>query len=159
MIKTLKIPHVVAQLYRVPHGILQVFIIILYEYVFPNPELFRTQISLSDKQSTLGKDITNLRVSVGLLEATEHDLIKSVDSLSQLVDNQVDTLNDKVELLNTTSKDEHKVIHGLIQNTEDTVVDINLTKTPIGSIMAWISRVDIKRLNVSDDITLPLGIP
>jgi hypothetical protein len=45
----------VAQLYGVPHGIWQVFIIILYEYVFQNPELFRTQDSLSHKQSTLAK--------------------------------------------------------------------------------------------------------
>jgi hypothetical protein len=37
-----------------PHGTLQVFIIILYENVFQNPELFRTQISLSPEQSTLG---------------------------------------------------------------------------------------------------------
>jgi hypothetical protein len=37
MIKTCKIleaPHVVALEHGVPHGILQVFIIILYEYVF-----------------------------------------------------------------------------------------------------------------------------
>jgi hypothetical protein len=56
MVKTLKIPwapYVVAQRYGVHHGILQVFIIILYEYVFQNPELFRTQVSLSHKQSTL----------------------------------------------------------------------------------------------------------
>jgi hypothetical protein len=45
--------HVVAQLYGVPHGILQVFIIILYENVFQNPKLFPTQVSLSPKQSTL----------------------------------------------------------------------------------------------------------
>jgi hypothetical protein len=37
----------------VPHGILQVFIIILYENVFQNPEVFPTQVSLSPKQSTL----------------------------------------------------------------------------------------------------------
>jgi hypothetical protein len=40
-------------LYGVSHEILHVFIIILYEYVFQNPELFRTQVSLSHKQSTL----------------------------------------------------------------------------------------------------------
>jgi hypothetical protein len=34
--------HVVAQLYGVPHGILQVCIIILYENVFLYPELFPT---------------------------------------------------------------------------------------------------------------------
>jgi hypothetical protein len=38
----------------VPHGILQVFIIILNENVFQNPEVFPTQVSLSPKQSTLG---------------------------------------------------------------------------------------------------------
>jgi hypothetical protein len=44
----------VAQLYGVPHVILQVFILlILYENVFQNPELFPTQVSLSPKQSTL----------------------------------------------------------------------------------------------------------
>jgi hypothetical protein len=36
-----------------PHGTLQVFIIILYENVFQNPELFGTQVSLSPEQSTL----------------------------------------------------------------------------------------------------------
>jgi hypothetical protein len=36
-----------------PHGTLQVFIIILYENVFQNPELFRTQVSLSPEHSTL----------------------------------------------------------------------------------------------------------
>jgi hypothetical protein len=36
-----------------PQWILQVCIIILYENVFQNPELFGTQVSLSPKQSTL----------------------------------------------------------------------------------------------------------
>ena len=36
-----------------PQWILQVFIIILYENVFQNPELFGTQVSLSPEQSTL----------------------------------------------------------------------------------------------------------
>jgi hypothetical protein len=40
-------------MYGVPHGILQVFIIILYENVFPNPAILPTQVSLSPKQSTL----------------------------------------------------------------------------------------------------------
>jgi hypothetical protein len=44
---------VVAQLYGVPHGILQVFIIILYRNVFQNPELFPTQVSLYPEKSTL----------------------------------------------------------------------------------------------------------
>jgi hypothetical protein len=39
--------------YGMPHGTLQVFIIILYDNVFQNPELFRTQVSLSPEQSTL----------------------------------------------------------------------------------------------------------
>jgi hypothetical protein len=34
-------------LYGMPHGTLQVFIIILYENVIQNPELFRTQVSFS----------------------------------------------------------------------------------------------------------------
>jgi hypothetical protein len=51
--KFLEAPHVVAQLYGVPHAILQVFIIILYGNVFQNPELFPTQVSLSPEQSTL----------------------------------------------------------------------------------------------------------
>jgi hypothetical protein len=46
-------PHIAAQLHGVPHGILQVFIIILSENVFQNPEVFPTQVSLSPKQSTL----------------------------------------------------------------------------------------------------------
>jgi hypothetical protein len=37
----------------VPHGILQVFIIIFKENVFQKPELFPTQVSLYPKQSTL----------------------------------------------------------------------------------------------------------
>jgi hypothetical protein len=41
-------------LYWVPHAILQVFIIILYKNVFQNPELLRTQVSLSPEQSTTG---------------------------------------------------------------------------------------------------------
>jgi hypothetical protein len=40
-------------LYGVPQGSLQVFIIILYENMFQNPELFPTQVSLSPEQSTL----------------------------------------------------------------------------------------------------------
>jgi hypothetical protein len=46
-------PHVVGQLYGVPHEILRVYNTILYENVFQNPELFRTQVSLSTEQSTL----------------------------------------------------------------------------------------------------------
>jgi hypothetical protein len=56
MIKTYKFleaPHVVSQLYGIPHVTLQVFIIILYKNVFHNPDFFRTQLSLSPKQSTL----------------------------------------------------------------------------------------------------------
>jgi hypothetical protein len=45
--------YVVAQLHGVPHGMLQVFTIILYQNVFQNPEHFRTQVSLSPEQSTL----------------------------------------------------------------------------------------------------------
>jgi hypothetical protein len=41
----------------VPHGTVQVFIIILYENVFQNPELFPTQISISPKQSILGINV------------------------------------------------------------------------------------------------------
>jgi hypothetical protein len=36
-----------------PHGTLQVFIIILYKNVFQNSELFCTQVRLSPEQSTL----------------------------------------------------------------------------------------------------------
>jgi hypothetical protein len=43
----------VAQLYGMSHGTLQVFILILYENAFQNPELFPTQVSLSPEQSTL----------------------------------------------------------------------------------------------------------
>jgi hypothetical protein len=39
--------------YWVPHGILQVVIIIVYENVFQIPVIFRTSISLSPQQSTL----------------------------------------------------------------------------------------------------------
>jgi hypothetical protein len=44
-------------LYGVPHGILQVFIIILYKNVFQNPELFPTQVSLYPEKSTLTVEI------------------------------------------------------------------------------------------------------
>jgi hypothetical protein len=37
VLKTLKIPHTVAQLYGLPHGILHVFNTILYENEFQNP--------------------------------------------------------------------------------------------------------------------------
>jgi hypothetical protein len=37
----------------VPHGILHVFIIIFYENVFKNPELFLTQVNLFPEQFTL----------------------------------------------------------------------------------------------------------
>jgi hypothetical protein len=36
----------VAQLYRVLHGILHVFITILYKNLIQNPEIFPTQVSL-----------------------------------------------------------------------------------------------------------------
>jgi hypothetical protein len=48
-----EVPHVVGQLYGVPHEILRVCNTILYENVFQNPELFGTQVSLSPEQSTL----------------------------------------------------------------------------------------------------------
>jgi hypothetical protein len=41
--------NIVAQLYGMPHGILQVFILIFYE----NPAIIPTQVSLSSEQSTL----------------------------------------------------------------------------------------------------------
>jgi hypothetical protein len=46
-------PHIVGQRHGVPQGILQVFIVMLYENVFHNPELFPTQVSLSSEHSTL----------------------------------------------------------------------------------------------------------
>jgi hypothetical protein len=46
-------PHIVGQRHWVPQGIFSVFIIPLYENVFQNPELFRTQVSLSHKQYNL----------------------------------------------------------------------------------------------------------
>jgi hypothetical protein len=45
-----------------PHETLQVFIIIIYENVFQNPELFRTQVSLSPEQSTLATALYLLAV-------------------------------------------------------------------------------------------------
>jgi hypothetical protein len=65
--------HIVGQLYRVPHETLQVFIIILYENVFQNPQLFRTQVSLSPKQSTLVLVVFgNYFVSSAFLKVTMH---------------------------------------------------------------------------------------
>jgi hypothetical protein len=42
-------PHTVAQLYGLPHGILHVFNIILYENEFQNPQIFQQTISLFQK--------------------------------------------------------------------------------------------------------------
>jgi hypothetical protein len=43
----------VRQRHGVPQVIFQVFVIMLYENVFQNPELFPTQVSLSPEKSTL----------------------------------------------------------------------------------------------------------
>jgi hypothetical protein len=51
----------------VPHGILQVFIIILNENVFQNPEVFPTQVSLSPKQSTL-PETDSFKIIDGLID-------------------------------------------------------------------------------------------
>jgi hypothetical protein len=48
----------VRPIYAVPHGSLQVFIIILYENVFQSPLIFPTQVSLSPEQSTLNGNNT-----------------------------------------------------------------------------------------------------
>jgi hypothetical protein len=44
--------YVVGQRHGVPQVILKVFIIMLYENVFQNPELFPTQVSLYPEHST-----------------------------------------------------------------------------------------------------------
>jgi hypothetical protein len=57
-----------------PHVTLQVFIIILYENVFQNPELFRTQVSLSPEQSTLGHQLqiySNRDVYIAVLHSVK----------------------------------------------------------------------------------------
>jgi hypothetical protein len=46
-------PIKVGQQHGVPQVILKVFIIMLYENVFQNPQLFPTQVSLYPEQSTL----------------------------------------------------------------------------------------------------------
>jgi hypothetical protein len=51
----IKAPHIVGQRHGVLQVILQVFIIMLYENVFQNPELFPTQVSLSPEHSTLDR--------------------------------------------------------------------------------------------------------
>jgi hypothetical protein len=43
----------------------------------------------------------------------------------------------------------------LIQNVQQTVDNINFIEPPIGTIMAWISKVDA---NLTSEIDLPLGI-
>jgi hypothetical protein len=65
----------VAQLYGVPNVILQVFIIILYQNVFQNPELFPTQVSLSPKQSTLLRSFPNFVPSVGHKESKTETVV------------------------------------------------------------------------------------
>jgi hypothetical protein len=48
--------YVVGQRHGVPQVILKVFIIMLYENVFQNPELFTTQVSLYPEHPTLVVD-------------------------------------------------------------------------------------------------------
>jgi hypothetical protein len=57
ILKTPGPPRTVAQLYRVPHGILGVFYSILYENEFQNPQTFQQTISLFPEQSTLDLDL------------------------------------------------------------------------------------------------------
>jgi hypothetical protein len=56
-------PHVVGQLYGVPHEILRVYNTILYENVFQNPELFRTQVSLSIPSNAIYTKVAVVRES------------------------------------------------------------------------------------------------
>jgi hypothetical protein len=46
-------PYTVAQLYRLPHGILHLFNTILYENEFQNPQILQQTISLFPEHSTL----------------------------------------------------------------------------------------------------------
>jgi hypothetical protein len=60
----------------------------------------------------------------------------------------------KVKTLNTTSKAEHEAIGQTIQNVQNVVDDNNLSKSPIGTILAWVPKVQQNQLSV---IELPSG--
>jgi hypothetical protein len=63
-------PHIVAQLYGVPHGILPVLIIILDENEFSKSSIFFSQVSLSPEHFTLSSQkLTNK--SKNLLDGAE----------------------------------------------------------------------------------------
>jgi hypothetical protein len=67
-------------MHGVSHGILQVFILIFYENVFQNPELFPTQGSLSPEQSTLAPARLrgHRKTYLTILESADHALFKMV---------------------------------------------------------------------------------
>jgi hypothetical protein len=46
-------PHIAAQLYGVPHGLLEVFNTILYENEFQSPQIFHQHVRFSPEHSTL----------------------------------------------------------------------------------------------------------
>jgi hypothetical protein len=64
----------------VPHGILQVFIIILYENVFQNPKKNPTHVSLSHKQSTLDYGCFFIYMYVYVLKKIDFQWIKKSSS-------------------------------------------------------------------------------
>jgi hypothetical protein len=52
-------PNIVAQLYGVPHWILEVFNAILYENEFQNPQIFHQRVRVSPERTTL--EVTGLQ--------------------------------------------------------------------------------------------------
>jgi chromosome segregation ATPase len=100
--------------------------------------------SIEESIQDNGEDITHLRINVALVVNDNHDIRREFEI--------------KMESLNTTLNVEHEAILSngdLIQKVQQTVDDINFTKPPIGTIMAWISKVNA---NLESEIDLPLGI-
>jgi hypothetical protein len=70
-------------------------------------------------------------------------------------------LDQKIDTLNSTSQAEHEAIsETILINVEDiqslgeSVDDINVRKSPIGTILAWTPKVQKNKLSI---IELPLG--
>jgi hypothetical protein len=93
-------PHTVAQLYGLPHGILNVFNTILYENEFQNPQIFQQtlmSVFFFPEQSTLGYDVA-LSQALSRARSTAvailiHQLNKTENHFSHYPRSQVDINN------------------------------------------------------------------
>jgi hypothetical protein len=87
--------------------------------------------------------------------SSKYAYFKKVDKKVDMLNTTVDVLNMTVDMLNMTSKAEHEAIGDTIQTVRDSVDDINLSKSPIGTILSWVSKVQQNKQSI---IKLPLGI-